>query len=144
MIKKILHTILFTLVLSGGASAKVIELEKCNRGENKYDSNVYEKRSYIVDTSKATVQRVTVYTDKEYKKLEKEFMQEFGNTKGLSKISTFDYKIEYADKRFVKAEKKWKDIDGTIIISTIEIDLKKEIVYSKMHQNSRRVSHQCK
>jgi len=55
MIKKLLLTILFTLVLSGGASASIIELNRCIMGQNNYSefkkadwkSLDYNKRNII-------------------------------------------------------------------------------------------------
>ena len=143
--KNVFWIIGLCLLLSGNAYAKIIELKKCDRGTFKYNSKYFDKRSFIIDTSKSTVQLVTILTESQYKKDEKEFIKKFGSTKGLERISTIDYEIEYVDNKFVKATKDWKSSRDPDLVTTIEIDLKKKVVFMRIHKNhNTRSKHQCK
>ncbi len=143
--KKTLLIIVLSLFLGGNAYAKIIELKKCDRGTFKYNSKYFDKRSFIIDTSKSTVQLVTILTESQFKKDEKKFIKEFGSTRGLERITTINYEIEFADKKFVKATKDWKRSNDPDFVTTLEIDLKKKVVYMRLHKNhNTRSKHQCK
>jgi len=145
MIMRFLSILVISFLLSGNAYSKIIELKKCDRGTFKYNPKYFDKRSFIIDTSKSTVQLVTILTESQYKKDEKEFIKEFGSTRGLERISTINYEIEFVDNKFVKATKDWKSSRDPDLVSTIEIDLKKKVVFMRIHKNhTHRSKHQCK
>jgi hypothetical protein len=47
--KKLILTILFTLVLSGGANASIIEVSKCLKNKYSYETNWYDLSDDIED-----------------------------------------------------------------------------------------------
>ena len=55
-----------------------------------------------------------------------------------------NFKIEYSDKSYAKAIKKWTSAKGTPIETSVEIDIKKKKVLYKMHQKARTTINQCK
>ena len=142
--KKLLAIIVLSLLFSGNAYSGVVELKKCSVGDNKFNPKQYEKRSWVINPEKSLVQRVAVLTDRSYEEQKKKFMKEFGDIEGLDKISVMNFEIEYSDKSYVKAVKKWTSAKGSPIETSVEINIKKKRVLYKMHQRARATIHQCK
>ena len=142
--KKLLAIVVLGLLLMTNAYSKTVELKKCSTSSKKFDPNKYEKKSYVINTDKAIVQSVRILTNKQYKIQQEKFMEEFGNTQGLDKISILNFQIEYSDNRFVKAVNKWTGQTGAAIESTLEIDLDDKTVFFKMHQKAKGITFKCK
>ena len=142
--KKALVVIIFGLLLMTNAYSKTVELKKCSTSSKKFDPNNYEKKGYVINTDKSIVQSVRILTNKQYKIQQKKFMEEFGNTQGLDKISILNFQIEYSDNRFVKAVNKMTGQTGAAIEATLEIDLDDKTVFYKMHQKAKRITFKCK
>jgi hypothetical protein len=131
--KKILLTILFTLVLSGSASAKIFILSKCfyTAIENKFDKEVYEKNYYQVDTDQKTIAHIRVITDERLK-----------NSSSKSKTTIDKYDLDYYDNNYAvglqkKGNKTYKytlDLKKKIIEVYI-IEEKKILTYHKCESN---------
>ena len=60
-------------MLGGNTNAKIIEFAKCayERDDYKFRTDLYEKKSYLIDLSKKKVEYVAVLTDSYFKKLVK-------------------------------------------------------------------------
>ena len=142
--KKLLGIVFLALLLSGNAHSAVVELKKCSKGDYKFNPKHYEKRSWIINPEKSLVQLVSVLTDRYYEEQTKKFIEEFGDAEGFDKISVMNFKIEYSDKSYAKAIKKWTSAKGTPIETSVEIDIKKKKVLYKMHQKARTTINQCK
>ena len=71
--KKLLSILVISLLLSGNAYAEIIEFSKCayERDGYKFRTDLYEKKSYLIDLSKNKVEYVAVLTDPYFKKLVK-------------------------------------------------------------------------
>ena len=105
--KKLLGIVFLALLLSGNAHSAVVELKKCSKGDYKFNPKHYEKRSWIINPEKSLVQLVSVLTDRYYEEQTKKFIEEFGDAEGFDKLSVMNFKIEYSDKSYAKAIKKW-------------------------------------
>ena len=116
------------LFLSSSAYSKIIELKKCAYEDASFDSKRYIKSSLIIDTDKRILQRVKILTDSHYEDQKKKFLKEFGDLKGLDKISVTTFKLDYFDHSFAKASYTW---DQGRRIWTWEIDLKKKTGFFK-------------
>ena len=69
--KKLLSILVLSLLLSGNAYSKIIKFSKCaNERDNfEFRTDLYEKRSYLIDLSKGIVEYVVVLTDSYFKQL---------------------------------------------------------------------------
>ena len=118
----------------GFAYSKPIQINKCEQLGHKFDSKKYEKKSYIIDLDKSIVQRINIITKEEYDRRKKEYDNPATILKPLlEKIEIIDYKIEYSDKRFVKANHKINSSmnkDTLLLTAVLEIDLAEKIVTS--------------
>ena len=130
--------IVLSLMWSGSAYARVIELKKCGTSFNPFNSDKHIKRSYVIDTNKSVVQKVTIYTDSYYESERKEFIKEFGDARRWSKINVLDFDIEYSDSKFVKASKYFNEK------ATLEIDIKKKTATFKRNSRSEGAVWKCK
>ena len=142
--KKVIAIIVLGLLLMTNAYSKTVELKKCSTSSKKFDPNNYEKKGYVINTGKSLVQRVFVLTDRYYEAQQKKFMESFGNTLGLDKISILNFQIEYSDNRFVKAVNKMTGQTGAAIETTLEIDLDDKTVFYKWHQKAKGITYKCK
>lgn len=73
MKKLFLSILVFCSLLGGNTYAKIIEFAKCayERDDYKFRTDLYEKRSYLIDLSKKKVEYVAVLTNSYFKKLVK-------------------------------------------------------------------------
>ena len=71
--KKLLSILVLSLLLSGNTYSEIIEFSKCARERDnfKFRTDLYEKKSYLIDLSKSTVESVAILTDSYFKKLVK-------------------------------------------------------------------------
>ena len=107
MIKKLLLTILFTLVLSGGAYAKKIEISKCST-DGKFNKKTFIDRKFVIDEERNVVSFVSIYQDSYLKKQREELIKE--NRSDLldlvKKILTLSRPINYFGSEYVEAVEK--------------------------------------
>ena len=135
--KKLLGILVLGLLLSSNANAKIIELKKCSSENYEFNPNDYEKHGYVINREKSLVQRVSVFTDRYYEEIKKEFLKKYGDTEKLfPQIRITNYKIKFSfqslfDNNFIKAVHKWTH-DGHRISDTLEIDIKKKRVAHKI------------
>ena len=73
MKKLFLSILVFCSLLGGNTYAEIIEFSKCARERDnfKFRTDLYEKKSYLIDLSKKKVEYVAVLTDSYFKKLVK-------------------------------------------------------------------------
>ena len=73
MKKLFLSILIFCSLLGGNTNAKIIEFAKCayERDDYKFRTDLYEKKSYLIDLSKKKVEYVAILTDSYFKKLVK-------------------------------------------------------------------------
>ena len=73
MKKLFLSILIFCSLLGGNTNAKIIEFAKCayERDDYKFRTDLYEKKSYLIDLSKKKVEYVAVLIDSYFKKLVK-------------------------------------------------------------------------
>jgi hypothetical protein len=124
--KKLLLTILFTLVLSGGASAGKIEISKCST-DGKFNKKTFVDRKFVIDEKRNVVSFVSIYQDSYLKKQRDELIKE--NRSDLldlvTKISTISRPIKYLGSEFVEAVEKRSDGNRGYIVNlknkTVEI-----------------------
>jgi len=134
MIKKLLLTILFTLVLSGGASAYV--LDKCFFTENDVDESLnvksfdeqkfLDEKSYTIDLQKGVIIRFTILNDDRLKQLKKENPDE-----NPEKFSNDTYKINFANDRIIKGSILRHSISTIESTREITIDLEQSAVITR-------------
>ena len=122
------------LLWSENTYSKPIQINKCEQLGHKFDTKKYEKKSYLIDLDKSIVQRINIITKEEYDRRKKEYDNPATILKPLlEKIEIIDYKIEYSDKRFVKANHKINSSmnkDTLLLTAVLEIDLAEKIVTS--------------
>ena len=122
------------LLWSENTYSKPIQINKCEQLGHKFDTKKYEKKSYLIDLDKSIVQRINIITKEEYDRRKKEYDNPATILKPLlEKIEIIDYKIEYFDKRFVKANHKINSSmnkDTLLLTAVLEIDLAEKIVTS--------------
>ena len=73
MKKLFLSILVFCSLLGGNTYSEIIEFSKCARERDnfKFRTDLYEKKSYLIDLSKSKVEYVAVLTDSYFKKLVK-------------------------------------------------------------------------
>ena len=137
--RKILGIVILSLFVSTNLYSKIIELKKCETDKLKFNSNEFIKRSYIIDTNKSILKSVRIKTDEYLKRLKKEAVEKGLDTTFLTKISTTDFDIEYADNRYIKASKDFGNLFGTF-----EVDLKKKTASYKLSNGNTVTVWRCK
>jgi len=105
--KKLFLTILFTLVLSGSAYAKKIEISKCST-DGKFNKKTFIDRKFVIDEERNVVSFVSIYQDSYLKKQREELIKE--NRSDLldlvKKILTLSRPINYFGSEYVEAVEK--------------------------------------
>jgi hypothetical protein len=131
--KKLLSIIVLSLLLSGNAYAKIIILSKCFQTAvaNEFDTEVYEKQYYKVDTNQKTLAHISVITDEWLK-----------NSSSKSKIIIEKYDLDYYDDDYVVGldKKQNKTFRYTLdlkkkIVEIYIIEEKKILTYHKCESN---------
>ena len=114
MKKLFLSILVISSLLGGNAYAKIIILSKCFQTAvaNEFDTEVYEKQYYKVDTNQKTLAHISVITDEWLK-----------NSSSKSKVTIEKYDLDYYDDDYVVGldKKQNKTYRYTL-------DLKKKIV----------------
>jgi hypothetical protein len=124
--KKLLVIAVFSLLLSGNAYAKKIEISKCST-DGKFDKKTFIDRKFVVDEDRNVVSFVSIYQDSYLKKQREELIKE--NRSDLlnlvKKITTISYPIKYLGNEFIEAVEKRDNRNRGYIINlknkTVEI-----------------------
>ena len=95
--KKLLGIVVLSLLLCGNAYSEIIEFSKCahERDNFKFRTDLYEKKSYLIDLSKSRVELVTVLTDSYFKKLKEKHSDYSGQPKYIVVKEKIDSYNEY-------------------------------------------------
>lgn len=135
--KKLLLTILFTLVLSSNTYSEIITFSKCYNDRNdssKFRDDRFEKREKIININNGTIENILILTDKYFKELQEK-------NSGQSKYLFSEEKISSFNKYFV-VRKKVVDINSNKKITFEDIyDLKtKRIQLSRNYHDENRAN----
>jgi major membrane immunogen (membrane-anchored lipoprotein) len=132
--------LLIFLTFTVNSHAKIITLSNCSTGDSmKYahkkemDKNTYEKNEYIININQKLVRRTVIFTDSFIKNENDTFRKEHKKDFNRDKITSFQYRIEYSDSKFVKATTDIRDTKGK---HTVEINLNEKTIKSTLETKS--------
>ena len=137
--KKIILVLFFSIFYVSTVNAKIINFKECYYvSDSKFDTKIYEKQEFIVDTKLNTAKKVRVYTDFGLA-AETERIKDIKELKGYrpEKIDVVNLTIEYLDNKYVKLS---NQRGANTMYATFNLNLEKKIIEQTHVVNNKPVS----
>ena len=128
--KKLLGIIVLGLICCDISLAEKTSLKNCYQEpfEFKFDSKVYEKNEFIIDTDIDKLTRIYTYSDSEIKNQKKKYPK-----LQHQKIIIDSFNIIFKDKNYIKAEHKPSTTNELMSIFIVDLNNKQiQATYTKM------------
>lgn len=110
------------------AEAKVITLSNCSESDSLKEKKPmtidYIKNEFVIDTDKKVAVHNIIFTDNFVKERSEFISKSIGRPYSVEKISTYEYKINYSDNKFIKLSRK----AGERSEETAVVDLNEKII----------------
>lgn len=136
--------LLLSSFLTNNVYSKVIELEQCFSPPKKFNPEIHEVYSFIIDYNKSIVAMVIIITDNHFNIKKKEQIRKFGSAPFLKKFTRKEFSIENFGDEKVKAIREDKFTkSGKAVTTFLEIDLSKNTVTASYDFSDKKVLKKC-